>query len=324
MVRPVPVAVEVATLAPVTRLLAINGRIAAVRSVDMRSGVTGILDTLPVVEGAAVAAGQILAQVDTAAQTAIVRQAVAGLDAALVAQQRAAEAQTRAASLGSTVARTVLDAATYDLDAAKQEVARQTAVLDQARIVLENHTIRAPFSGSVLELNADPGQIVGPTIPLLRLTDLNDLVVEADVDEGYATQIAVNQPAVLQLAGETRSRDGHVSFVSTRVDEATGGLTVRITFDTGTVAPIGLTVATNIIVDQQDAALTVPRTAMLTGPDGTAVFVIRDGVAQQQPVTVVDWPAARLIVTQGLTAGEVVITDADGIVAGQTVAADLP
>lgn len=324
MVRPPVVAVEIAAFAPVTRVLAVNGRIAAVHAVDIRAGVTGTLSALPVAEGETVVADQILAQVDAAAQNAALRQALAGLDAALVEQQRAQEAYDRADALGDAVARTVLDSAALDLQAAAQEVARLTAVLDQANIVLRNYTIRAPFAGNVLELDADLGQIVGPTVPLLRLADLGDLVVEADVDEAYATQIALNQPVVLQLAGETQRRDGHVSFVSTRVDETTGGLTIRIAFDTAVAAPIGLTVATNIIVDQQDAALTVPRTAMLTDADGAAVFVVRNGVAERQPVTVVDWPAARLIVTQGITAGDVIITDAEGTDNGEAVAVDQP
>jgi hypothetical protein len=41
-------------------------------------------------------------------------------------------------------------------------------------------------------------------------------------------------------------------------------------------------------------------------------------------VTVVDWPAARLIVTDGLSEGDVLITDAAGIADGQAVAVARP
>jgi hypothetical protein len=150
------------------------------------------------------------------------------------------------------------------------------------------------------------------------------LVVEADVDETYATQIAPDQTAVLQLAGETGTRDGHVGFVSQRVDAATGGLAVKIAFDEPVMAPVGLTVAANIVVERRAAALTVPRTALETGPDGTGVFLVQDGAARFAPVTVVDWPAARLIVTGGLAEGDVLITDAEGIVDGQAVAVARP
>ena len=321
MARPTVVTVEIATLAPVTRVLAVNGRIAAVRSVDVRSVVSGTLAQLPVAEGDMVEADQILAQLDAGAQTAAVRQAMAALDAALVTQQQVSEAYDRAVVLGDNVARTVLEADAFALRSAAQEVARLTALLDQAQIVLGTYTIRAPVAGTVLELDAEAGQIVGPSARLLTLADLTELVVEADVDEAYATQIAVDLPAIVQLAGESSTREGHVSFVSNRVDEATGGLAIKIAFDSPVSAPIGLTVATNVIVEQREAALTVPRTALLNG-DG--VFVVSDDVAELRPVTVVDWPAARLIVTGGLEEGEAVIVDATGIADGQTVAVDQP
>jgi RND family efflux transporter MFP subunit len=324
MGQPTPVTVEIATFAPVTRVLAVNGRIAAVHSVDVRSLQSGNLAGLPVAEGDLVAANQILAQVDAAAQNAVVRQAMAGLDAALVAQQQASEAYDRAQSLGGNVARSVLEADAHAVQSATQEVARLTALLDQAQILLEDYTIRAPVAGTVLDLVAEEGQIIGPSARLLTLADLSELVVEADVDEAYATQIAVGQHAVLQLAGETGTREGHVSFVSNRVNEATGGLAIKISFDAPVAAPIGLTVATNIIVDRRNEALTVPRTAMLKGADGASVFVVADGVASLRPISVVDWPAARLIVTSGLAERDVVIADANGITDGQTVAVDQP
>lgn len=322
MTQPTAVVVEIAALAPVTRVLAVNGRIAAVHSVDVRSVVSGSLAALAVDEGDLVEAGQILARVDANAQTAIVRQGMAGLDAALVAQQKATQAYERAISLGGNVAPATLQTIARTVQSAAQEVARLTAVVDQATTVLEDHTTRAPIAGSVVSLDAEQGQIVSPTIPLLTLADLSNLVVEADVDEAYATHLATNLPAVLQLAGEVLGRDGHVSFVSNRVDVSTGGLAIEIAFEVPVAAPIGLTVVTNIIVDQRDAALSIPRTALFTGADGTGVYLVADGFAQFQPLTVTDWPAARLLVTQGLALGDVVITDSAGITDGQAVTVD--
>ncbi len=313
--KPPVVLVEVATLAPVTRILAVNGRIAAVGPVDVRSVQAGRLSALLVAEGDAVTAGQILAQVDAAAQNAAMRQAVAGLDAALVTQTQAVEAYDRAKALGANVARAVLEANAHAVQSAGQEVVRQTAVLDQAQIALDNLTIRAPVAGTVLQLDVEAGQIVGPTTPLLTLADLAHIVVAANVDEAYATQIALQQHAYLQFAGESDVREGHVSFVSDRVDVTTGGLAVKIAFNVPATAPIGLTVAANIVVDQRAAALTVPRTALSDG----SIFIVTDGNAAIRPLTTIEWPADRLIATSGLTAGNVVIIDAAGIVDGQPV-----
>lgn len=324
MARPSPAVVEIAAFAPVTRVLAVNGRIAAAHSVDVKSLVSGTIVALPVAEGDFVAVGQTLAQIDDAAQNAVLRQAIAALDAAIVRQQQATETYQRTLALGANVPATVLEADAHAVQLAAQEVARLTALMDQAQIVLQTYTIRAPAAGTVVALDAEIGQITSPSAHLMTLADLSTLLVEADVDEAYAAQIAVGQKAVLQLAGQTGTQDGGVTFVSKQVNAATGGLAIKISFDTPLAAPIGLTVAANIIMDQRAAALTVPRTSMLTGADGTSVFVVAQGVAQQRPIAVVDWPAARLIVTSGLREGDAVITDATGITDGQSITAEQP
>jgi RND family efflux transporter MFP subunit len=222
------------------------------------------------------------------------------------------------------VSRAALDAATSAAEAAAQDVARATAMVDQAQIQLANFTLRAPISGTILALHVETGQSVDPSMRLFTIADLTGLVVETDVDEAYATQIRIGLPAVLQLAGEASVRPGQVRFVSQRVDATTGGLAVQLVFTEAVSAPVGLTVTANIIVDQQDAALTVPRAAIVTTDAGPAVLDVVEGVAESRDVTVIDWTAARLIVTEGLSAGDIVIADATGITAGQAVQVGQP
>lgn len=322
--RATKVVVETITLAPATRVLAVNGRIEALQSVELRPLVSGKLSDILVAEGQAVAHGADLAKIDPQAQQAVVRQAVAALDAALVSLDEAKATYQRTEALGQDVPRATLENAERAVRAAEHEVSRMTAILDQAQIQLGNFTIRAPIAGTVLVVNADLGQIIDPSTSLMTIADLTQLLVETDVDEAYATQIRVGQPAVLQLAGDTTVRDGHVNFVSQRVDEATGGLAVKLDFEQPVTAPIGLTVTANIVVDQQPSALTVPRAAVASDGDGTAVFLLADGIAVRRQVEVIDWPAARLIVTSGLQPGDKVIADATGIADGQVVAADQP
>lgn len=313
------VRVEDVVLGPVARVLAVNGRVAGEVSVAVRPLVSGFLSAVSVLEGDAVAAGAVVAIIDPATQVAVVRQAVAGLDAALVAQADAQSTYSRTDALGANAAGVVLENATRAVQSATQEVARMTALLEQAQIQLAKFTITAPIAGTVLELSAEPGQTVDAVTVLMTIADLRRLVVETDVDESYATQIRLDQTATLQLAGETEVRQGHVSFVSQRVDVATGGLSIDLTPDTALVAPIGLTVTANITVDDRAAAITVPRAAIVRDENGSAVFVVRDGLASRQSVAVIEWPAARLIVIDGLEVGEIVIGDATGINDGRAV-----
>lgn len=313
------VGVEVVAPGPVLRILAVNGRVAGEVSVEVRPLVSGTLLDVRVSECDVVGIGHVLALIDPATQAAMVRQAMAGLDASLVAQADAQSTYARTKALGANAARVVLEDAARAVQSAAQEVARMTALLEQAQIQLARFTIRAPVAGTVLVLTADPGQTVEPATELMTIADLGQLVVETDVDETYATQIRIGQPAALQLAGEGEVRPGHVSLVSQRVDAATGGLAIELSSDTPLTAPIGLTVTANITVDDRAAAITVPRAAILRDETGSAVFVVREGVARRQPVAVIDWPAARLIVTEGLAAGDPVIRDATGIADGQAV-----
>ncbi len=319
-----PVVVEHVATAPVTRLLAVNGRIAAMHSVDLRPLASGTLAQVLVEEGDQVDAGQVLGRIDTAAQDAIVRQAMAGLDAALVAQEQADATYARSLALGPNVSAAALEADRRAAQSAMQEVARMTALLEQAQIQLARHTLRAPFGGSIVAMSAEHGQTVDTAMVLMTLADVSELVVETDVDETYVGEISVGQTAVMRLAGEAETRTGLVRTIAGRVDAATGGLALKISFDAPVMAPIGLTVTANIVVERHDAALTVPRTAIVTEATGTAVFLAQDGVARQQPVMVIDWPVARLIVTDGLTEGDGVIVDATGISDGQRIRVDTP
>jgi len=310
---------ETVVMAPATRVLAINGRIAAAQSVDLRPLVSGVLTDVSVAEGDDIAVGETLAMIDASSQQAVVRQAVAALDAALVAQDQAQAIHARNEALGNNVARTERETSARAEQSATQEVARMRALFEAAQIQLADFTISAPIAGTVLSLDVDPGQSVDPTTILMTLADLSRLKVETDVDEDYATQILRDQDAVLQLAGETTLRDGRVSTVSQRVDTATGGLAVTLAFDDPVTAPIGLTVTANIIVDSRAEAMTLPRAAIVTDAQGTAVFVVADGIALRRSVQVIDWPAARLIVTSGVAPGDIVIADATGIADGQAV-----
>lgn len=322
--QPLAVSVETVTEGPTMRVLAVNGQIAARHSVDVRALVGGRLAEMTMKEGDSVAQSAVLARIDAAGQQASVQQAVAVLDAALIAQARAEDALERAEALGLNIARTELEAAERALQTAIQDVARATAQVDQAQVLFNNHTIRAPMAGTILVLNVDPGQSIDPTTILMTIADFDDLIVEADVDEAYATQIRAGLPALLQLAGEDAPRAGRVDFVSQRVDAATGGLSLRLGFEAPVRAPVGLTVTTNIIVDDRAEAITIPRAAITETPEGPVVFVVSNGIALARAVTVIDWPAARLIVTEGLVPGEVLITDATGLADGQAVQVTVP
>ena len=305
--KPTLVSVETLTPAPATRILAVNGRVAALNSIAIRPAVSGQITDVAVVENDLVASGAVLARIADDLARSDLDQALAARGAGEVRVNQAQSAFDRARALGGNVARSTLEDAELSLQIAQGELDRLSGVVAQAESRLANYTLTAPFAGTIITRAVEPGAMVDMTTTLFTLADLTDLVVEADIDEIYAAQIAEGLDAVLQPAGMSGHLEGQVSFAAPRIDPQTGGRLIRLTFDTAQDLPVGLTVAVNIVVDRQDAALTLPRAALTFTEGRTSAMVLRDGVAVETPVTVIDWPADRLIVTDGLAAGDQVI-----------------
>ena len=309
---------ETVAEAPIQRVLAVNGQVAAITSVSVRSAVSGTLQGPVAAEGDTFSAGALLARVDQTQQEAVVRQVQSALDQGLSVRSQAAADYARLRDLAGVTTRSAVEDAQLALAKAGQSVESLRAQLQQAQIQLDRYRIVAPISGTITQRNVDPGQYIDPATALFTLSDLSSLVIETNVDEAYATQIIAGQSVILQRVGTTETLPGKVSFVAPRVDTATGGLKVKIAPDSTLQAPVGLTVTANIVVEKDPKALTIPRAAMVTGP---AVYLLKSGRATKTAIEVIDWPATRLIVTKGLTAGDILIADATGITDGEAVKA---
>jgi HlyD family secretion protein len=100
-------------------------------------------------------------------------------------------------------------------------VARAEAAAAAAEI--ERLTIRAPIAGTVLQVNAKPGELAAPSNaqPLLVIGDVSALRVRAELDERDLGEIKIGQPAVIR-ADAFRGRDfaGKVSFIAPIVEPA--------------------------------------------------------------------------------------------------------
>ena len=310
------VQVEVAAISDTTRLLAVNGKIAPLNAVAIRASVTGTVLQVMAKEGDVVARGAVLATLDPGLQIANVVQAQTALAQGHIRAAQAAENYARDAKLRQITSPIVLETSRQNAASAAQDVLRLDALLAQATIQLGRFTLKAPMRGTVISAAVDIGQLVDPSSPLFALADVSALVVEASVDETYASQINTGQTAMLQLIGTRAVLAGKVVFVAPRVDGATGGLAIKLAFDAPVHAAVGLTVTANIRVDQRPA-LTVPRSALQEG----GVFLLQNGTAHWTGVTTIEWPADRLIVTKGIVAGDVVIVTAEGVIEGQRATA---
>ncbi|HZS58387.1 MAG TPA: efflux RND transporter periplasmic adaptor subunit [Gemmatimonadaceae bacterium] len=104
---------------------------------------------------------------------------------------------------------------------------------------------------------------------------------------------------------------GSLSFVNNAVDTVTGTVLLKGTFANahGELWP-GEYVATTLRLYVQQDALVVPQQAVMTGQQGSYVFVIDNkNTAQQRPIVVSRVADSLVVIGRGLAEGEKVVTD---------------
>ncbi len=118
--------------------------------------------------------------------------------------------------------------------ASDAEVAQATADLKKAQWRLENTTIRAPISGTILRKAAEEGNVVNPiamngSFSLCEIADLADLEVDLSVQEIDIAKVRVDQECRIEAeAYPGRSYQGWVSRLMPIADRAKGAVPVRV------------------------------------------------------------------------------------------------
>ena len=120
------------------------------------------------------------------------------------------------------------------IDAAKADVELAKADYDKAIWRFDNCTVRAPVSGTILQKNAEEGNIVNPiafngSFSLCEMADLSDLEVDL-IDPGARRRECVRRPAVQGACRRVPDRvyDGKVSRLMPIADRAKGAIPVRV------------------------------------------------------------------------------------------------
>jgi RND family efflux transporter MFP subunit len=191
-----------------------SGYITARRMATVSSEVMGLITQVNVEEGMKVEQGQILATLDSRladvnfdyaeAQLAVLnarRKAIlVNLNEAKINYQRilkntySSDAQRTSGYATQQSLMANVESADADILVAKIETRRQQERLD-------NHTIRAPFSGVVTQKNAQPGEIVAPSSAgggftrtgICTIVDMSSLEIEVDVNESFIGRVYPGQ-----------------------------------------------------------------------------------------------------------------------------------
>lgn len=183
-----------------------NGVVQPINRVELRSKAGGIITELRFVEGQEVKKGELLISVDRTIALNDYEQARADIELARasVAQQENSVNRARELFAKGLMSQQELDQANVEYVRAKSQLVKANAALSSAEDRLEDTRIKAPIDGTILSKSVEQGQIiasatsnVGGGTLLATLADMNEVYVEANVDEVDIGNVRVGQAATV-------------------------------------------------------------------------------------------------------------------------------
>jgi membrane fusion protein (multidrug efflux system) len=302
------------------------GRVAAYQVSDVRPQVSGVIQRRLFKEGSIVRQGQTLYQIDPSIYSAQQAQASANLQSA---RANAVAARTKAARYKPLAQQEAIAKQDYT-DAvalarqADASVAQNSAALRAAQVNMRFTRVPAPITGRIGLSNVTEGALVtaNQTDALATITRLDPVFV--DIQQSAADLLKLRNalaqggavPASAQVSlklpdGSLYGFTGTVEFSQVIVDQSTGTVTIRARFpNPQSILLPGMYVTAQFAQAVQTSAILVPQQAISRDPQGNAtLFVVGPGNTAVQRTVVADRTmGSNWVVTQGLAAGEKVIT----------------
>ncbi len=276
--------------------LSTTGALLANEQVDVVSEIAGHVAELKFREGAVVAAGDVLVELD---RTELGAQRDRAAHRVELARRR--EARQRQLLDDGLISPQDYDFVRTDLDVLESELALVEAQLSKTKVL-------APFSGVVGLRFVSPGAYVTPQTRIASLQDLDPMKVDFSVPERYAARIGAGQKVEVRVAGFDDRFTAEIYAIEPEVDAATRSLLVRARLPNslGRLRP-GAFAEVEVIIAEVPAALTVPATAIIPELGGKKVFVVENGAAVARKIETGIRTDTEVEVTSGLEAGDSVI-----------------
>jgi multidrug resistance efflux pump len=181
--------------------------------------VTGLVTTVHVHDNQAVAAGELLFEIDRSRFELALRQARSTEKAAQVALAQAERETRRNGQLDDLVAQETREQGTAKADQARAALAQALVDVDTAKLNLERTRVVSAVDGFVTNLVLRVGAYATTGQPVLALVDRKSFYVEGYFEETKLPAIHVGDPVQVSLMGEQRKLSGHVeSFAEGIVD----------------------------------------------------------------------------------------------------------
>ncbi|MDI3270003.1 MAG: efflux RND transporter periplasmic adaptor subunit [Bacillota bacterium] len=199
-----------------------------------------------------------------------------------------------------------------DVAAARASLTAAQENLRQLEDLLQKAEIRAPISGTILNLSGAAGASVPAGTPLLTVAGLDPIALLAQVDENDRGTLRLGQPAsvtVQAYPGEIFS--GEVTSISPaaqrQADMAVFIVEIQVDNGDGLLFP-GMSGRVAIQTRKEANVLTIPYQALTARQGQAGVFRVEGGTARFVPIVLGAQTATEAVVKEGLKAGDQVIT----------------
>jgi len=300
-----------------------SGRVVAVDYVEIRSRVSGPIETIAFKDGALVHKGDLLFTIDPRPYQAEVARTTAAVASAKAAADLSQTQFKRAESLiqDKAVSQSDFDTRKNEYSEAAAQVQSAEASLETAKLNLDYSQIRSPITGRVSRAEITVGNLIeaGATSPLLTtVVSQNPIYADFDIDEETYLKVApetsgdVSKIAVtLALADGSKTYDGTMKSFDNKLNAQTGTLRARAVFtnDDGVLVP-GLFARIRLGSAGTTKSILIDDKAVGTDQSKKFVYVVGDDNKVQYREIHLGGTSDNLrIITDGLHAGDKVIVD---------------
>jgi RND family efflux transporter MFP subunit len=181
------------------------------------------------------------------------------------------------------------------LDAAKAQASL-------SRVSLGNHTLSAPFTGTVTRVPDGIGEVVGPGTPLFEIVNTKVLKLATTVSEHDANLLIPGAPVELVL--ENGKATGRVSAVLGTVDQKTRRVPVEAAFDNPGFLRAGAFVQAHVDAKSEIDVVRLPHDVLRPGSQDEVLVVLDGGRLDVRRVVFSIDRDGSLLVRRGVTASD--------------------
>ena len=274
-----------------------SGRVEARQVVDIGFEAGGTISEIRVEEGDRVAAGEILAQVDTRALSAD--------RAAQVAALEALKAQAELARLTADRQKALLDqnhvsAQRYDearlqLVAVEAQIRQAEAAVVAIDVALDKTVLRAPFDAVVGRRSADLGARISAGTPVLRLFEEGATRFRLGLPEQVAAQFSEGDQLSVEISGTDYAAT--VELIRPDIEPATRTRPVILTLAGATHLPEAALGSMEVMRTAPGEGAWVPTAALTEGVRGLwTLYLVDDGKARREAVELIHSDGDRAFV----------------------------